>query len=814
MEKEIKTHLRIHPSAIYQLGESLITDEIQALIELVKNSYDADATFVIISIDTTNQGQIIIEDNGTGMNGKNIVSGWLHVSNRRKANQKLIKKLSKIRKRTPLGDKGLGRLGVQKLGWNLELLTETENNPRYQINIDWNEYLSAKRLNDVLIYPKILNKVNKPGTKLTITNLRNPSIWTGQNEQEQLVQEFSKMISPYKEIREFSIFLEINKQKRNLFSVSEELRNTAHIRYTLNYNDTKLSVTGTIRRDWFKSKVPNSEQLKFDNKIHYNCYFDYLKEKNILNQYPIIMDSTTFDMSFTHEIELQELDGATYLEQTLFNKQQVANPGNFSGEVDYFSLNDKDYNTQVFTKVQDYREAVKAIGGIRVFRDSFVVRTEQDWLRLGAGATSKTYYSLRPENTHGYIAISSALNSQLEETTSRERFKDTPHYKNFFLLLSNFVDYANNMQGILGKTWADYRNKEKEKDIELDLGDTISVSETVKRSISKVTQHRNEINDFKENIVNNIDDAINIVTKVVEKNEKNEKVTSDDTSNLLLTIKQLRNLILSAENILPELNNQINQLEKLQEYANVIDVRFEVTKNQLHDVFETASLGLVAETISHEIHNVMDQVILKSKHIKNHIRKDDIPILTYNEYIISTSQSLKKQISYLDPALKYIREKKDIIDIKEFIESFVIGQNELLRKSNIAINFESVNNFRIKFNEGKLLQILINLTINSEYWIKQNKPNEKKIFIKQIKNNLYIWDSARGIDPSVEVILFEPFVSFKYDTVNRTKGRGLGLYIIKQLLDYSNCSIELVNERNEFNRLYKFKINFDGVLYE
>lgn len=89
-----KLTFTVHPSVIFQLGESLITDAYQALLELVKNCYDADATSVKITIDTeecskikgakypATGGRIIIEDDGTGMSREDIETGWLRISSR------------------------------------------------------------------------------------------------------------------------------------------------------------------------------------------------------------------------------------------------------------------------------------------------------------------------------------------------------------------------------------------------------------------------------------------------------------------------------------------------------------------------------------------------------------------------------------------------------------------------------------------------------------------------------------------------------------------------------------------------------------
>jgi len=121
-------------------------------------------------------------------------------------------------------------------------------------------------------------------------------------------------------------------------------------------------------------------------------------------------------------------------------------------------------------------------------------------------------------------------------------------------------------------------------------------------------------------------------------------------------------------------------------------------------------------------------------------------------------------------------------------------------------------NHTIKFNRGKLIQVFDNLINNSEYWLQKNNKNEKKIYIK-IKDDysILLWDTGEGIDYSVENILFDPFISAKYNSVTKTRGRGLGLFIISQLLQYDNCSIELLSEKNEFDKYYKFKINLSGA---
>jgi C4-dicarboxylate-specific signal transduction histidine kinase len=75
---------------------------------------------------------------------------------------------------------------------------------------------------------------------------------------------------------------------------------------------------------------------------------------------------------------------------------------------------------------------------------------------------------------------------------------------------------------------------------------------------------------------------------------------------------------------------------------------------------------------------------------------------------------------------------------------------------------------------------------------------------------LRILDDGRGVDPTIEHALFEPFISAKA----KGEGRGLGLFIVKQLLDSEGCSVGVLPERNKYQRLYKFQIDFRGAINE
>jgi C4-dicarboxylate-specific signal transduction histidine kinase len=114
-------------------------------------------------------------------------------------------------------------------------------------------------------------------------------------------------------------------------------------------------------------------------------------------------------------------------------------------------------------------------------------------------------------------------------------------------------------------------------------------------------------------------------------------------------------------------------------------------------------------------------------------------------------------------------------------------------------------------NKGKVVQILDNLVLNSEYWLKESFRSgaaRGTVTLELKRPYLLVSDSGPGIDPTVEHSLFEPFVSTK----GKGRGRGLGLFVVQQLLRSDGCDIALTPRRNSKDRLYQFEIDLTGVL--
>ena len=152
----MKGAVHIDANVIRQLGDELVTDAEQAILELIKNSYDADAEWVRLLLDTGHQptpprerpGLIRVEDNGTGMTLQQLHNGWLRISLSLKREIKASGKTSS-RGRTPLGDKGLGRLSTMKLGDVVEIQTYPSPTVGYSVTLDWSAFSPGTDIGDI-----------------------------------------------------------------------------------------------------------------------------------------------------------------------------------------------------------------------------------------------------------------------------------------------------------------------------------------------------------------------------------------------------------------------------------------------------------------------------------------------------------------------------------------------------------------------------------------------------------------------------------------------------------------------------------------
>src|ERR1700722_13772533 len=115
----MKLNFTVDSALLSELGEKLVESSHLALVELVKNSYDADASKVIVRFQkNTKTGPTIeIEDNGVGMNHDEVKNYWMRIA----TTNKVESNISKVFGRIKTGEKGIGRFCCRRLGNNLRL---------------------------------------------------------------------------------------------------------------------------------------------------------------------------------------------------------------------------------------------------------------------------------------------------------------------------------------------------------------------------------------------------------------------------------------------------------------------------------------------------------------------------------------------------------------------------------------------------------------------------------------------------------------------------------------------------------------------
>lgn len=171
-----------------ELGELLVGRESTALIELVKNAYDADATEVTVfgeNIGDPKRGVIRISDNGVGMNPNTFERGFLRVAARLKTDGD--RKSERFQRRFT-GAKGVGRLAAHKLARRIEIHSIPWSSSGKAVVgvegfIDWSKVEAVETLDQVgddaiAASERPVGRGDRSGTILTLTGLRQK--WTAQ----------------------------------------------------------------------------------------------------------------------------------------------------------------------------------------------------------------------------------------------------------------------------------------------------------------------------------------------------------------------------------------------------------------------------------------------------------------------------------------------------------------------------------------------------------------------------------------------------------------------------------------------------------
>lgn len=394
-----------------QLGEQLIKDESIAVLELIKNSYDADAKNVKICMENLEEPQtaiIVIEDDGDGMTLDIVKNCWMEpgTDNKEKKMKGMVKNnvRSKLN-RLPMGEKGIGRFGVHKLGDKITLVTRAEGKQEVCVQIDWTIFNSNKYLSEIPIEviereptQTFLNDSSN-GTKIIIEKLK--TNWT-RGKVRDLQRSINSLNSPFKSIDSFNVLFEVDKEE--------------WLNGLLGYDDIKDYAL-------FNANMT----LSADKIINYEYNFTPWKSMKKLDKRNNF--KSEIDMVTEERVELKNGRARKELKSINLNDYKI---GKVEIELLSFDLDSSILNRGVTDK-KGLKSYLASNGGIFVYRDGIRIyeNGENDWLGLGARRVNSPGNKISNNLVIGSISIMRDQSSDLKEKTNREGFIEDNAYTLF-----------------------------------------------------------------------------------------------------------------------------------------------------------------------------------------------------------------------------------------------------------------------------------------------------------------------------------------------------------------------------------------------
>jgi hypothetical protein len=439
-ESNDKTHVANFKSRarlLPQLGDMLIKSEDVAFLELLKNSYDADASNVTVlmdKIDQPNDGIILIEDNGFGMDVNTILDVWLELGSDFKSVQ--LNKLKNIPKgekgRIPIGEKGIGRLGAHKLGHKIELISKKINKNEVHVNINWNDFdeivkngesHEKKYIEDVSIdvvekeIPTHFIKKDAQGTFICISDLKFE--WT-RGKLRNIQRTITSISSPFHGVNEeFKVELKVLDKPGWLDDVVswDNIKDLAlyHFKAVINQN--------YIENFEYKFK-PYKTFDKVDKRIR---KFD-IEKPNELND----------ELILSHHL-LKRRDEHNNKESFSLSPDDVGKV-----EVEGYVFDLENYVLKEVFDKKGLKEFLKSNSGVKVFRDGMRIynygEPDNDWLDLNLKRVNSPGEKISNNIIVCGVFLDREASHGLIEKTNREGFIENEHSKNFKDAVSQTIE--------------------------------------------------------------------------------------------------------------------------------------------------------------------------------------------------------------------------------------------------------------------------------------------------------------------------------------------------------------------------------------
>lgn len=532
MTQEIAT---IRPSGrhLLTIGSDLIKDDYTAIIELVKNAYDADAENVTISI--TGRGNNIlfsIRDDGHGMDYDTVINKWLVPS----TDDKLKRKTSP-KKRIMQGRKGIGRYAAIILGQDLLLDTKTSSGENTTIALDWSLFKKAEYLSDVeiLVEKKNINndshytEISVTGNEDTLRSWSETDSSGISKKIRHLEFELKKLISPlYRDIKKdvFNITIEYKDLSNELFKPSGKIK--IEPLPILNLYDYRIQ--GSVSSQKIDLIYENNKVSNVPERITIDHFSNF--------------DNTQMDIGEV-KFDLKVYDREN---RDLLNLLGRGNK--------YYNLN--------YTGINEIKNILNDLSGVGVYRNGFRIRPlgdpGYDWLKLDQKRVQNPAMKIGLNQIIGLIEIESEEQSHLEEKSARDGLKENDAY-NYLLKMFDAVISELEQRRYKYRRASDPKNRD-----------------TTSQLVAKIFDYTEVKTEIRQALVGVDENTTNDVLKIIEQEEANKNKTAEELVEKIAiyqgqaTLGKIVNVILH-EGRRP-LNYFANQIDNFSYFATKLSSEF------------------------------------------------------------------------------------------------------------------------------------------------------------------------------------------------------------------------------------------------
>lgn len=633
----------IEDSTIAQLlGVQNFTTDEAAVLELVKNAYDAKATKVMLLFE---QDRLEVIDNGIGMDQEDIMQYWMHIGISSKGYEIVD---SNGKKRVQAGSKGVGRFALAKLGCNICLYTKKDN----CIGLIWKTDWSGS-----VIEEDETNNTN--GTKIIIRELREK--W-GNKKINDLLMFLEKTYNH--DAMEISVIYSEHINKIPPHFPKPMVGENCLSSIALYYDKKTRVLTTTIESDEFLDEAAQF-CIEYDLK-------EYVQQTDMLLE---LKDSRELELS------VEEL------------KDKLGKVGDFSAQL-YFNLVSSKLESEKFL-YKHLKTNEQIDSGIILYRNAFSISSyegKKDWLGLGkrsrkspAAATHPTgAWRVRENQLAGKVEIDKCENKLLQDLSNRQGVEENVYFNIFVeIILTGIKEFERYRQGIIRKI--NVKNSDKKADKPTPVSDRVLANSKAlsKLSDTEAKQLVSEIKAYKSG----------------EKKYKNEKEEVEARYKYDVRILNvLATTGLKASSIAHEMKNDRksiaensdNIISALKEYdmwdeLNSPERTTRAYKNVPHLINSNNKVGKKIVTF-------MDTMLseIEKKQFENQVQ--DISIILNNLKEVWERDYVWVDITLLIVGNIFYKISEDIIQV--ILDNLILNsiqQNEKIQKLNINIKVSKIN---------------------------------------------------------------------------------------------------------------------------